>query len=527
MIRRIALSRAACRLLPGLIVVIMAAIIMGRHAFGAPSGDRPSVGQPETSQAGEARPTAGRWIGETSTVALAVQTAAHVRGSPGDTETSLGGPESDLINGLRLEDTFGVQVIGAVGESLQGGGSEIRDAGARFVNFGIDWSRLAPLSTTIPVEYAWAPYDTAISETTALGLSVIATLGSNPVWAASYHRGPVNCVPLERWNEYVTAVVQRYKGSVRYWAIYNEPDGIVGTSASEHTCPGDPRDWADFGGHPAAYVEILRRAHDIIAVEDPNAVVLFGGIAYDGFTDDTFSPTPGPFVRDFLTDTLNFGAAAYFDVMNFHYYQYFDPRWEQMSGRPGLIGKTESVRSILQNHGSDRPIILTELGSTSVLGGETEDSQSRKVVQFFSRAMSTGIKVAVWYVMQDYGGYDSFGYHGLLHSDFSPKPSLPAYATLAAKVSGHSFLRPLAPTEWGASSLEGYVFQKYAEALQTSAVWTNDGLTRTILLPAGVFSVTDKYGVPRPFGTALTVDGDPVFILRNRMELHLPVLLRQ
>jgi hypothetical protein len=521
MVRRIDLARAARRLLPSLIVLILVADVMGSHAFGAPSGDRPFDGQPETSQAGAFWLATGQLPTGTPTAALAGAPAADFRDASGNTGSGRLDPQNNLISSLRLEDTFGVQVIGAVGESLQGGGAAVRDAGARFVNFGINWSELAPLSTTIPVEYAWAPYDTAISETTALGLSVIATLGSNPVWAASYHRGPVNCVPLERWNEYVTAVVQRYKGSVRYWAIYNEPDGIVGTSASAHACPGDPRDWADFGGHPAAYVEILRRAHDIIAVEDPNAVVLFGGIAYDGFTE-----TGGPFVRAFLTDTLNLGAAAYFDVMNFHYYPAYDGAWSLGSGRPGLIGKTESVRSILQNHGSDRPIILTELGSSSVLGGETEDSQSRKVVQFYSRAMSAGIRVATWYVMQDYSGND-FRYHGLLHSDYSPKSSLSAYATLAAKVSGHSFLQPLAPTEWGASSLEGYVFQKYAEALQTSVVWTSDNSTRTVSLPTGVFSVTDKYGVPRPFGTTLIVDGDPVFVLRNRMELYLPVVLRQ
>jgi hypothetical protein len=439
---------------------------------------------------------------------------------PGETSGGPLAPQSDLINSLRLEDTFGIQVIGRVDEAMLHGGSLVRDAGARFVNFGIDWSDLAPLSTTEVVSYTWAPFDTAISETTALGFSVIATLGGNPVWAASFRRGPINCVPLDRWDEYVTAVVQRYKGAVRYWVIYNEPDGRM---MRYPRCPGDPGETADFGRYPGEYVELLRRAHDIIAIEDPDGVVLFGGIAYDWFTD-----AGGPFVRDFLTDTLDLGAADYFDVMNFHYYPDFDANWSQGSGYPGLIGKTDSIRSILQRHGSDRPIFLTELGITSELRGETEDSQSRKVVQFYTRALSAGIKVSVWYVLKDYGaGVDPFRFHGLLHSDYSPKPSLSAYSTLAATLNGHSYLRPLAATEWGASNLEGYVFQKYAEALQTSAVWTGDNSTRTVTLPTGVFSVTDKYGVPRPFGVTLTVDGDPLFVLRNRMEVYLPVLFRQ
>jgi hypothetical protein len=490
--RRWPLFAAACRLSPDLMVVMLAWAFLASAALGAPAGDglSPPPALPGTS-AGAATHGAGP------------------------------------VNDLRAEDTFGVQALSPVGVALHQGGSLIQQAGARFVSLAIDWRVLAPLSTTESVAYDWAEYDAAISQTSALGLAVIVTLGGNPSWAASYSRGPVDCVPLGRWDEYVLSVVERYSNTVRYWAVYNEPDGTMGTDSVEPLCPGNPRDRSDFGAHPAAYVELLRRAHSIIEGVDPEAVVLFGGIAYDWFTTEPVAP--GPFVRDFLGETLQLGAADYFDVMNFHYYYdtYFDARWTE-SGSPGLIGKAESIRSILRAHGIDKPLFCTELGTSSALSGETPDTQSGKLVQLYGRAIAAGIKVGIWYAMNDYeSADDAFRFHGLLNADFTAKPSLAAYGNLSGKLSGYTYIRPLAPSEWGASQLEGYVFRIAAEGLETTIAWTTDGVSRTIPSPTGLYSVTDKYGVPRLLAAALELSGDPTFLLLHRTETYLPVLQKQ
>jgi hypothetical protein len=188
MIRWTASATAASRLLPGLVLLILAGMVLGRHALAAPAWNDPFDVLPGILQPGASPRTTGFLPAESPLVAFAVEPAAYFRGSPGETSGGPLAPQSDLINSLRLEDTFGVQVIGRVDEAMLHGGSLVRDAGAHFVNFGIDWSDLAPLPTTEVVSYTWAPFDTAISETTALGFSVIATLGGNPVWAASFRQ---------------------------------------------------------------------------------------------------------------------------------------------------------------------------------------------------------------------------------------------------------------------------------------------------------------------------------------------------
>lgn len=289
-------------------------------------------------------------------------------------------------------------------------------------------------------------------------MEVIVTLGGNPAWAASFPRGPINCLGDqwdERWTEYVSALVSRYSAgpyNVKYWAIYNEPDAA--SAGNQTNCAGRPGVEV-FGDHPQEYVNTLQLAYQIIKAPDPSAVVLLGGIAYDCFTTDVSCHL---FVRDFLPDILDLGAASYFDAMNFHYYPNWDLRWESESGGlPGIRGKTQVIQAVLAAHGVTKPIVCTELGSSSnPQAGESEDSQSRNVAKFYARALAAGNKIGIWYNMIDYSINDPFQFHGLLRVDATAKPSLFAYRTLAANLSGHTFERAMANNELaGSNNLEG------------------------------------------------------------------------
>ena len=94
---------------------------------------------------------------------------------------------------------------------------------------------------------------------------------------------------------------------------------------------------AIFGHNPQAYVDILSAIYGPMKAADPQAQIVFGGLAYDWFI---LSPTDGPFVEDVVDDVLALGGGAYFDVMNFHFYSIHHVRWDACG--TGIIGKANS-----------------------------------------------------------------------------------------------------------------------------------------------------------------------------------------
>lgn len=418
------------------------------------------------------------------------------------------------LDELVLSDLLGVQTISP--SNLLQGGTTVRNAGAAIVRMKIEWRGLSGnLIPVYPVDYDWTSFDDALQLASSLGLRVLVNLGANPYWAADFNRGPINKVPLDRFTEYVQAVVGRYSSppyNVEYWEFYNEPDVVSFWVGEEYR--------AAFGDHPADYVQTLQLGYNTVKSINPDATVFMGGIAHDGFTDEG-----GPFNRDFLGDILALGAGNYFDVMNFHYYPAYDARWEGLTSKPALIGKAEVIMGILQNNGVQKPMVCTELGlSSSPTYGGSDDLQSQAVIKLFSRTIAADLQFGIWYNISDYGPSDPFSYHGLLDSSYQPKPSLSAFSTLASFLDSHFFMRTFGSTEWGGTSIEGYAFRHNFGTEETAVIWTQDGSTQTITLPPDVTSVEDKYGNPVSYGSTISLDGDPRFITYSLSRVFLPLI---
>jgi len=444
--------------------------------------------------------------------------AAQAAGTPG------------AILNLTPADMLGVQSISR--SHLSQGGSTVKAAGANFIHFGIEWDDLAPATSpsdppTYPEDYDWTDFDASLGLASSLGYEIMVTLGHNPLWAASFRRGPVDCVPLSRFTDYVSTVVTRYSASpynVKYWAIYNEPDVTGFTRVGFTDCSGDSWAYA-FGDSdyyynglngPEHYVEHLEAAYSTIKSIDPDAVVMIGGVAHDFFTSEG-----GFFNENFLNEIFSAGAGNYMDAMNFHFYPEFDGRWEsRVPGQPGLIAKTRWIRDIMSSYGLDKPMVISELGDSSGFGGDdprSQDTQAIAVIKQFSRSLSERVKIGIWYNMNDYPGTsETFEEHGLLdYPSYEPKLSLNAYETLANALVGHRFMRSLSPTEMGATNLEGYLFWDLASSQALYILWSLDGSAQTINLPAGVSSVVDKFGNPVSYGSTLDIDEQPRLITRD------------
>ncbi len=114
--------------------------------------------------------------------------------------------------------------------------------------------------------YDWRGLDTALETASSAGVSdVLMVLGPTPVWNASSLSGVQYPVPgaasvpesFAAWDDFVSAVVDRYAGKITAYQIWNEASLKM-----------------FWQGSPAQMAELTERAYRIIKERDPSALVV-------------------------------------------------------------------------------------------------------------------------------------------------------------------------------------------------------------------------------------------------------------
>ena len=268
-----------------------------------------------------------------------------------------------------------------------------------FYWYSVEWTRGA---------FNWKYFDTLVQEANARGLSIVATLGWPAGWAVTDGIPYYGVPDMARWENFVSLAAARYRGSVDIWEIWNEPD--------------KPYYWH---GTPGKYAELLARAYTKIKAADPQARVAVGGLAQGGKT----------LVADFLQQILSNGtypAGRYYDVHNIH----------TNYRTPSLItSQVNSNRTILSQHGLNKPIIATEASYSSDPGYQTlpgyvgggEATQARYLVDAYNSMLANGISVAIWATGVDYdAGTGEYAASGLTHNDLRAKQAYSSFRNMAA-----------------------------------------------------------------------------------------------
>jgi hypothetical protein len=379
------------------------------------------------------------------------------------------------------ESSFGLQVYADRREQttlLRAG-----EAGASWVRIPLFWGEIEPENTT-PEHYQWPSYyDEWLTHLAGQNFRLILTVTGNPPWAATYLAGPIDKVELAEFVEFMEAAVGHYGAppfNVRYWEFYNEPDN------SDPVCA--PAGCAVWGDEPAAYAEMLAAVYGPVKAVEPEAQVVLGGLAYDRFTSEG-----GSFVESFLDGVLENGGGDYFDVMNFHYFPPFAPKWDPYG--PDIIGKATYLRNKLAEYGVFKPFICTETGTWSdAPHGGTDELQSRYVPKVFARSMAADLEIAIWYKLID-DGYLGPPMWGLVNTDLSPKPAHSAYQTLARQLAPADYVRTLGPGELGTDQIEAYEFAAVDGSATIIVAWAQDESNQALVLQSDSVIVVDKFGI--------------------------------
>jgi len=357
--------------------------------------------------------------------------------------------------------------------------ADARAAGVAWWRTFMFWDEVEPVRTEPPT-YDFSHYDALLGNARRLGIEIVAEIQGNPRWAAPYPGGPVD--DLEALAEFMAAAVERYDGDgwrdapdrpvVRHWEMYNEPDNRSTALAAQG------RGWGFWGDRGAEYARMLQRVTPVIKLADPNAVVVFGGVAWEEVASEG-----NPFDMGFTDDVLAAGGGRFFDVYNFHYYPLFASAW----ARPGLVdvaGKVAAAREKLAAHGLDKPIFVTEAGSWS--GAEppyppaTPRAQARYVPQLYARAMAAGVAMVVWFQYDDVRGVRDPD-RGLVDYDLRPKPARRAFLEASRRLAGGERERP--SRQPGAAG-EVYWFRRRGQ--RVGVAWTDGPIGRLRVAAASV-----------------------------------------
>ncbi|MGM9624531.1 MAG: beta-galactosidase [Eubacteriales bacterium] len=245
--------------------------------------------------------------------------------------------------------------------------------------------------------------------------------------------GAVGCPPIyteeqkQAWRNYVEAVALHFKGRVRHYEIWNEPDGQHAWKKGVNA--------TDYGYFAIDTAKTLRAA-------DENVYIIGGSM----FT----SP-----VR-FMQEALLTGMGDYIDGVTFHEYTYSDENVNQ---------KVRAYRGILAAHGCHAEIIQGESGCQSKPDGHgamaegawTPRIQAKLLLRHLTIDLLNGVKFTSFFTcvdmiealngkVGDLSSYLDYGYFGILGADFdengiatgeyTPKPSYYALQNLSALLGG-------------------------------------------------------------------------------------------
>lgn len=169
------------------------------------------------------------------------------------------------------------------------------------------------------------------------GVELLYTMGMSPTWAsarpndnAPYGRGPTPAEPknMEDWRNYVRTVATRYKGKIRYYEPWNEPN-------LKHF----------FSGTVDQMVALTREAYTILKEIDPSIIVVSPALSA--------SPDGVRWLDEFFSK----GGGKYADVISAHFYH---RKGRNPEDNLSLI---EDVKKIIAKHGLEqKPLWNTETG---------------------------------------------------------------------------------------------------------------------------------------------------------------------
>lgn len=274
----------------------------------------------------------------------------------------------------------------------------IATTGVRWVRAEFHWSQIQP---EFGGPYRWGAYDRMVQGYTAAGIEILGIMTYIPDdiprdWA----------VIDAEFQKFSNALVQRYgPRGVHFWEVFNEPN-LTGYGWLSEDDPAEP--------HLGAYALMLARANLAVRANDPQGIVVLGGIAGD-------SRRTLPVERT-MQVLFDLGAGDCFDVFAFHPYGYQN-KFPQARAR---------IDAVLAAGGAgEKPVWFNEYGWTDqhemdLNVNDTADTNPMMAV-FAQRGAADAL---FWFAAKDYSGRLGAPTFGLADHELNLRPSYETFRRL-------------------------------------------------------------------------------------------------
>lgn len=303
----------------------------------------------------------------------------------------------------------------------------------------IPWAGVEPRSG----EFEWERWDRVVDSLRSRDYQVLGMLAYWVSWV-----DPESDDAIRRFGQYAEAVARRYRGRVRAWEVWNEPN--------EKTF------WQST---PERYVRLLQAAYEGVKRGDPNAVVVGGSISGADLL--------------YLRKLFALGAARWMDAVAVHPYSW---GWTPESSR--LLDELRGMSQEATRHGVSGGLWITEIGIGRL------DSQQAAVLERTCILMSQSGVVDTWFwyclYLPGRSGYPLF------RPDWRPRPAAEALGRVAAQLRDATPAGSGVPADlnqpWAAGSphaharLQSWCFQR--QGVVTRASWVPAGEVTTAHPPS-------------------------------------------
>jgi outer membrane protein assembly factor BamB len=277
----------------------------------------------------------------------------------------------------------------------------------------------------------WETLDTAVAAANQAGFQLMLSVVRSPVWATD---GVSDGLPTDTaaFESFMRMLAKRYAGRVQAYEIWNEPNLAVENGGQAAT--------------PVHYLAVLQAGYAGVRAGDPCALVLAAPLAATSVNDPAVALDDLEFYRQLYS--LENGAFLHVaDAVAVHPgsgHFSFDDKWpaDQPEKSRHYFRHTEAVREVMQQHGDQRQVWITEFGwATWQAPGSPPPVSPQQQAEFLMGALRYTAAnypwvagMFLWNLNFDVLGaaQDEKSTFSILASDWSPRP---AYTLVQAYLS--------------------------------------------------------------------------------------------
>jgi len=290
------------------------------------------------------------------------------------------------------------------------------------------------------------------------------------------------------WEQYISNVVTGYRDVIRFWEIYNEPNGQM---SAEN------------------YIPLLKRGYAAAKLANPDVTVL-GVCSTTDF---------GAHLDGFVTDCLENECGDSLDVLSFH--PYIGYRSPESGGSAKVM---ETMRGFRDGYAPDKPLWNSEVGwrtypsyAAHVLRAPEKNLSALDGAAYTARNILLARRIGLARYFMYGGAHTTFAFQNLEFSpmfeyDGSPSPLYFTVGTVVRLLQGVSFAAEVKLSD----GIHGYLFDK-PDSSVLAAVWTDNEVVehrfslRVAPLPENVWDGAG--GSINPSVSAIEISRVPTYLV--------------